>query len=222
MQVRIICQGAWTQPFSVNVKCYDVPSFNIQSTHTHLYFVLVRKLELVLVLHSKHPHPLVFEVLVRELGPVDGLAACAVASREVSTLQHEVLDHPVESGVLEAEAFLSSAQRPATTKEQKCVCMCVCVCVLHSALQQRMSKKKCQGGSQQEYCVQVKDCCAVDSGAISGTAALSAFAENMHSWRVQEARVCNDARVTLYRPMCGIVCTDTAHPLLLWMNRHHE
>ena len=151
MQVRIICQGAWTQPFSVNVKCYDVPSFNIQSTHTHLYFVLVRKLELVLVLHSKHPHPLVFEVLVRELGPVDGLAAgavaahthtqhphplvlevlvrelgpvdglaaCAVASREVSTLQHEVLDHPVESGVLEAEAFLSSAQRPATTNEQK-------------------------------------------------------------------------------------------------------
>ena len=58
------------------------------------------------------------EVLVRELGAVDALAARAVAGREVAALQHELRDDAVEGAALEvqrlaglADALLARAQR---------------------------------------------------------------------------------------------------------------
>ena len=51
------------------------------------------------------------EVLVGELGAVDGLAAGAVVVGEVATLAHEVGDDAVEGGALEAEALLAGAER---------------------------------------------------------------------------------------------------------------
>ena len=50
-------------------------------------------------------------VLIRELGAVDGLAAGAVVVGEVAALAHELGDHAVEGGALEAEALLAGAQR---------------------------------------------------------------------------------------------------------------
>lgn len=50
------------------------------------------------------------EVLILELVAVDRLAAGAVTLCEVTTLNHEVLDDTVESGVLVAEALLASGQ----------------------------------------------------------------------------------------------------------------
>lgn len=52
------------------------------------------------------------EVLVVELGAVDGLASGTVVVGEVSALAHEVRDDAVEGGVLEAETFLARAERP--------------------------------------------------------------------------------------------------------------
>ena len=43
------------------------------------------------------------EVLVGELGAVDALAACAVATREVAALNHEIGDHAVELAALVAQ-----------------------------------------------------------------------------------------------------------------------
>lgn len=37
-----------------------------------------------------------FEVLVLELGSIDALAACAIASGEIAALDHELLDDAVE------------------------------------------------------------------------------------------------------------------------------
>jgi len=37
------------------------------------------------------------EVLIIELGAVDRLSACAIAGREVTTLNHELLDDTVEA-----------------------------------------------------------------------------------------------------------------------------
>ena len=51
------------------------------------------------------------EVLVGELGAVDGLAAGAVVVGEVAALAHEVGDDAVEGGALEAEALLAGAER---------------------------------------------------------------------------------------------------------------
>merc|ERR1711865_1257729 len=50
------------------------------------------------------------EVLVLELGAVDGLAAGTVVVGEVTALAHEVGDDTVEGGALEAEALLAGAQ----------------------------------------------------------------------------------------------------------------
>ena len=50
------------------------------------------------------------EVLVLKLVAVDGLAPSAVSCGEVATLAHEVGDHPVEGGALEAEALLAGAE----------------------------------------------------------------------------------------------------------------
>jgi len=50
------------------------------------------------------------EVLVLELGAVDGLASGAVAGGEVTSLAHEVGDHTVEGGALEAEPLLAGAE----------------------------------------------------------------------------------------------------------------
>mmetsp|Transcript_37546 Transcript_37546/g.97103 ORF Transcript_37546/g.97103 Transcript_37546/m.97103 type:complete len:224 (-) Transcript_37546:24-695(-) len=59
------------------------------------------------------------EVLVGKLCAIDRLAAGAVASREVSSLAHEVGDHAVEGAALEVErlaglssALLARAERP--------------------------------------------------------------------------------------------------------------
>ena len=50
------------------------------------------------------------EVLVSELGAVDGLAPSAVVVGEVTTLAHEVGDDTVEGGALVSEPLLSSAE----------------------------------------------------------------------------------------------------------------
>jgi len=50
------------------------------------------------------------EVLVLELVAIDGLAPGAIPGSEVTTLAHEVRDHPVEAGSLESESLLPSAQ----------------------------------------------------------------------------------------------------------------
>ena len=50
------------------------------------------------------------EVLVLELVAIDGLSTSTVSSSEVSTLAHEVGDHTVEGGALEAEPLLTGAQ----------------------------------------------------------------------------------------------------------------
>jgi hypothetical protein len=50
------------------------------------------------------------EVLIGELLTVDGLAASAVTTGEVTTLEHELGDDTVERGALVAEALLASAE----------------------------------------------------------------------------------------------------------------
>ena len=57
------------------------------------------------------------EVLVLKLGAIDGLAASAIASSKVTTLNHELLDHTVEDAALVvqwlaglANALLARAQ----------------------------------------------------------------------------------------------------------------
>lgn len=50
------------------------------------------------------------EVLIGELGAVDGLSAGTVVSGEVTALQHELGDNSVEDGVGVAEALLTSAE----------------------------------------------------------------------------------------------------------------
>lgn len=52
------------------------------------------------------------EVLVFELGAVDGLASGAVVVREVATLAHEVRDDPVKAAALVAETLVARAQGP--------------------------------------------------------------------------------------------------------------
>jgi hypothetical protein len=55
---------------------------------------------------------LLLEVLILELGTVDGLASGAVLVGEVTALSHEVGDDAVEGGSLVAKALLSSAESP--------------------------------------------------------------------------------------------------------------
>ena len=50
------------------------------------------------------------EVLILKLLPIDTLAPSTISLREVSTLNHERLDHAVERGALIAKALLSSSQ----------------------------------------------------------------------------------------------------------------
>jgi len=52
------------------------------------------------------------EVLVGELGAVDGLASSAVVVGEVTTLAHEVRDNPVEGRSLESKSLLVRAESP--------------------------------------------------------------------------------------------------------------
>jgi len=70
--------------------------------------------------HGEHARARVLqlEVLVSKLSAVDGLAARAVALGEVTTLEHEVLDHTVENAALEvqgltrlADSLFTSAKR---------------------------------------------------------------------------------------------------------------
>lgn len=51
------------------------------------------------------------EVFVLEPGAVDGLAAGAVVVGEITTLTHEVRDHPVETATLVSETLLSGTKR---------------------------------------------------------------------------------------------------------------
>jgi len=62
--------------------------------------------------HGEHERLLVgeLEVLVGELLTIDGLATSAVATGEVTTLEHEVRDDTVELGARVAEALLASAE----------------------------------------------------------------------------------------------------------------
>lgn len=51
------------------------------------------------------------EVLILEPSAVDGLSASAVVVGEVTTLAHEIRDHPVETATLVAETLLSGTKR---------------------------------------------------------------------------------------------------------------
>merc|ERR1711875_178206 len=51
-----------------------------------------------------------FEVLVGEFGPVDGLASSAVPPREVTALNHKARNDSVKDAIIEAKAFLPSAE----------------------------------------------------------------------------------------------------------------
>ena len=64
------------------------------------------------VSHGKNSRSSVLqgEVLIFELVAIDGLSTSTVSSSEVSTLAHEVGDHTVEGGALEAEPLLTGAQ----------------------------------------------------------------------------------------------------------------
>lgn len=52
------------------------------------------------------------EILVGELGAIDGLAAGAIALGEVTTLDHEALDDTVEGGAFIAETALAGGKGP--------------------------------------------------------------------------------------------------------------
>jgi len=49
------------------------------------------------------------EVLVFEFGAVDALPACSIASGEITTLDHKLLDNAVEGAALVAEEFAGFA-----------------------------------------------------------------------------------------------------------------
>lgn len=51
------------------------------------------------------------EVLVLEPGAIDGLSASAVVVGEITTLAHEIRNHPVETTTLVAETLLSGTKR---------------------------------------------------------------------------------------------------------------
>lgn len=50
------------------------------------------------------------EVLVFKLVSVDRLATCAIPSREITTLNHEILDDAMERRAFIAEALLAGCQ----------------------------------------------------------------------------------------------------------------
>lgn len=57
------------------------------------------------------------ESFVLEFGAVDGFAACSVSSREVSALDHELLDDTVEAGALEVQRLARLAQALLASRE---------------------------------------------------------------------------------------------------------
>lgn len=71
------------------------------------------------------------EVLVRELGAVDALAASAVAPREVAALNHEVLDDTVEGRTLVAEVFLSGSEGTEVLSGLRCDTPSQLVCLVY-------------------------------------------------------------------------------------------
>lgn len=50
------------------------------------------------------------KVLIRELVAVDALSPCSVTFGEVTPLDHEAWDDPMEDGTGESESLLSGAQ----------------------------------------------------------------------------------------------------------------
>jgi len=50
------------------------------------------------------------EVLIGELGTVDRLAASSISFREITSLDHEVLDDTVESRAFVTESLLASSE----------------------------------------------------------------------------------------------------------------
>jgi len=57
------------------------------------------------------------EVLISKLAAVDGLTASAVAAGEVTTLEHELGDHTVESAALVAEGLATATDTLLTSAE---------------------------------------------------------------------------------------------------------
>ena len=52
------------------------------------------------------------KVLIREAGAIDGLPTVAITARKVASLNHEILDDPVELGAFVAKALFSCCQGP--------------------------------------------------------------------------------------------------------------
>lgn len=52
------------------------------------------------------------EVLIRELGSINGLSASTITLGKVTTLDHKVLDDTMERGALVTEALLASSESP--------------------------------------------------------------------------------------------------------------
>merc|ERR1719244_2389345 len=50
------------------------------------------------------------EILILKLGTIDRLATCAISCSEVTSLAHEVRNHPVERRSLESEPLLASTE----------------------------------------------------------------------------------------------------------------
>lgn len=51
------------------------------------------------------------EVLILEPGAIDGFSTGAVVVGEITTLTHEIRDHPVETAAFVTETLLSSTKR---------------------------------------------------------------------------------------------------------------
>lgn len=57
------------------------------------------------------------KVLVLELGSIDALTTCAITSREVAALNHELLDDAVELGALVVQGLASLSHALLTSAE---------------------------------------------------------------------------------------------------------
>lgn len=82
------------------------------STPIDSYYIYIVYLQQRTIGHGQNSRSRVLEgeVLVGELGPVDGLSSGPVVVREVTALAHETGNHAVERRALEAKILFSGAE----------------------------------------------------------------------------------------------------------------